>query len=234
MMVESSPEAASSLGSANLRIVVVDDHQLVRDGVKHLLDLHADLEVVGEAASVEEAVRRVAYEDPDVVVLDVDLPDGSGIEACRRIRALCNGTKVLMLTAFADAQALDSAREAGASGFVLKRIRDMDLVSSIRKVARGELAFDGAPSAVDQPDLILERLTDREETILELIAEGLTNREIADRLFLAEKTVKNYVSNLLTKMGISHRAGAAAYFARARSAAERPYPPAQWPDGAKR
>jgi DNA-binding NarL/FixJ family response regulator len=215
-----------------IRLVLVDDHELVRHGLKALIEAEPDLEVVGEAATAEEAVRRIGFDEPDVVVLDLDLPDGSGIEVCRQVQTLSPKSSVLILTAFADEGALIAARRAGARGFVLKRVHDFDLVAVIRRVASGGLAFDDAPDteSVQRPkDPLLARLTERERIILAQIAEGKTNREIADDLYLAEKTVKNYVSNLLMKMGIRHRAGAAAHLVRIQAeAARHSYPPGDW------
>jgi DNA-binding NarL/FixJ family response regulator len=214
-----------------IRLVLVDDHELVRHGLKALIDAEPDLEVVGEAATAEEAVRRIGFDEPDVVVLDLDLPDGSGIDVCRQVQTLSPNSRVLILTAFADEAALIAARRAGARGFVLKRVHDFDLVAVIRRVASGGLAFDDAPDteSVQRPkDPLLARLTERERIILAQIAEGKTNREIADDLYLAEKTVKNYVSNLLMKMGIRHRAGAAAHLVRIQAEARHAYPPADW------
>jgi DNA-binding NarL/FixJ family response regulator len=214
-----------------IRLVLVDDHELVRHGLRALIEAESDLEVVGEAATAEEAIRRIGFDEPDVVVLDLDLPDGSGIEVCRQIQNLSPRSRVLILTAFADEGALIAARRAGARGFVLKRVHDFDLVAVIRRVASGGLAFDHAPDSesVDRPtDPLLARLTEREKIILAQIAEGKTNREIADDLYLAEKTVKNYVSNLLMKMGIRHRAGAAAHLVRIQAEARHAYPPADW------
>jgi two-component system response regulator DevR len=213
------------------RLVLVDDHELVRHGLRALLEAETDFEVVGEAATAEEAIRRIGFDDPDVVVLDLDLPDGSGIEVCRQVQTLSPNSRVLILTAFADERALVAARRAGARGFVLKRVHDFDLVAVIRRVASGGLAFDDAPDteSVQRPkDPLLARLTQRERIILAQIAEGKTNREIADDLYLAEKTVKNYVSNLLMKMGIRHRAGAAAHLVRIQAEARHAYPPADW------
>ncbi|MGZ8786367.1 MAG: response regulator [Acidimicrobiia bacterium] len=214
-----------------VRLVLVDDHELVRHGLKALIDAEPDLTVVGEAATAEEAIRRIGFAEPDVVVLDLDLPDGSGIEVCSQIQTLSPKSRVLILTAFADEGALKAARRAGARGFVLKRVHDFDLVAVIRRVANGDLAFDDAPDteSVQRPkDPLLARLTERERIILAQIAEGKTNREIADDLYLAEKTVKNYVSNLLMKMGIRHRAGAAAHLVRIQAEARHEYPPADW------
>lgn len=178
--------------------------------------------VVGEAGTAEEGVRRVGYDEPDVVVLDVRLPDASGIEACREIRSRFPDVRVLMLTSFADEEALMAAILAGASGYVLKRIKMEELVTDIRSVGAGESLLD--PEMTERlfqrlregpkQDPLLSRLTSQERTIVGLIAEGLTNRQIADEMFLAEKTVKNYVSNLLAKMGMSRRSEAAAYVAR--------------------
>jgi two-component system, NarL family, response regulator DevR len=214
-----------------IRLVLVDDHELVRHGLKALIEAEPDLEVVGEAATAKEAIRRIGFDEPDVVVLDLDLPDGSGIEVCNQIQAMFPRSRVLILTAFADEGALVAARRAGARGFVLKRVHDFDLVAVIRRVAEGGLAFDDAPdtkSVQRAKDPLLARLTERERIILAQIAEGKTNREIADDLYLAEKTVKNYVSNLLMKMGIRHRAGAAAHLVRIQTEVRRPYPPAEW------
>lgn len=210
-----------------LRIELVDDHEVVREGLKALLNAQDDIEVVGEAATVAEAVRRVGYDSPDVVVLDVRLPDGSGIEACREIRARWPDVRVLMLTSFADDEALFSSIMAGASGYVLKQIKGTDLVESVRRVGRGESLLD--PEMTDRvfrrirgeepDDPLLARLSKQERKILDLIAEGLTNRQIAERMFLAEKTVKNYVSNVLAKLDMSRRSEAAAERGTPRSAA---------------
>jgi len=224
-------DPSSDPTSLPIRLVLVDDHELVRQGIRTLVEAEPDMKVVGEAASAPEAVRRIGFDEPDVVVLDLDLPDGSGIEVCSRVRTVSPASRVLILTAFADEAALAAARKAGASGFVLKRVHHFDLVDSIRRVAQGGTAFDDAP--VTEPgkrpdDPLLARLTDRERVILELIAEGKTNREIADTIFLAEKTVKNYVSNVLMKMGIRHRAGAAAHLVRIQAESSHQYPPSDW------
>lgn len=215
MTLTAHPKRADRTRPAKIRIVVVDDHQLVRDGLRALIGREPTMEVVGEAENAGEAVRRVVSEEPDVVTLDIGLPDSSGIEACARIKEIAPGTRVLMLTAYADSAACKAAREAGADGFVLKRTRDFQLVERIKQVAEGHTAFEDEPQETSDP--VLDRLTPREMSILELIADGKTNREIAESLFLAEKTVKNYVSNLLTKMGIRHRSAAAAYVARLQS-----------------
>lgn len=209
----------------SLKIVLVDDHEVVRAGLKALIESQGDMTVVGEAGSVEEGVRRVGLDDPDVVVLDVRLPDGSGVEACRQIRERFPTVRVLMLTSFADEEALMAAILAGASGYVLKRIKTDDLVDDIRKVGAGESLLD--PEMTDRlfarlrdgesDDPLLGRLTGQERTIVELIGDGLTNKQIAEEMFLAEKTVKNYVSNILAKMGMSRRTEAAAHVARVKA-----------------
>ena len=220
-----------------LRIELVDDHEVVREGLKALLNAESDFEVVGEAGTVADAVRRVGYDSPDVVVLDVRLPDGSGIEACREIRARWPQVRVLMLTSFADDEALFSSIMAGASGYVLKQIKGTDLVDSVRRVGRGESLLDPEMTArvfrrirgEEADDPLLARLSKQERRILELIAEGLTNRQIAERMFLAEKTVKNYVSNVLAKLDMGRRSEAAAYAARLEAQRQHKYPPEQWP-----
>jgi len=221
----------------SLRVVLVDDHEVVREGLRALLDAEDGIEVVGEAGTVSDAVRRVGYESPDVVVLDVRLPDGSGIEACREIRARWPEVRVLMLTSFADDEALFSSIMAGASGYVLKQIKGSDLISSVQRVGRGESLLDPEMTervfrrirGEEPDDPLLARLSNQERKILDLIAEGLTNREIAERMFLAEKTVKNYVSNVLAKLDMSRRSEAAAYAARLEAQRRHRYPPEEWP-----
>lgn len=221
---------------APLRIVLVDDHEVVRAGIKAMIDAQDDMEVVGEAGTAEEGIRRVGYDDPDVVVLDVRLPDMSGVEACRDIRSRFEKVNVLMLTSFADEEALMSAILAGASGYVLKRVKGTDLVESIRKVGAGESLLD--PEMTERlferlrsgpkTDPLLSRLSDQEGEIVHRIADGKTNKQIAEEMFLAEKTVKNYVSNLLAKMGMSRRSEAAAYVARLEAEHDST-PPEEWP-----
>ncbi len=203
------------------RIFLLDDHEIVRRGLRDLLEAEDDLEVVGEAGTAEQALGRIPATRPEVAVLDVRLPDGNGIEVCREIRSRHPEVRCLMLTSFADDEALFAAIMAGASGYVLKQVRGTDLVDAVRRVGRGESLLD--PSLTGK---VLERLrakpeedelaglTDQERKILDLIAEGHTNRQIAETIFLAEKTVKNYVSNLLAKLGMSRRSEAAAYAAR--------------------
>ena len=219
-----------------MKIVLVDDHEVVRQGLKVLIDGQDDLEVVGEAGDVENAVRQVGYHSPEVVVMDVRLPDGTGVEACREIRSRWPNVKVLMLTSYADEEALVSSIMAGASGYVLKRIDSEDLVDAVRRVGNGESLLDPnlterlfARIRGDEPDdPLLARLSPQERKILDLIADGLTNRQIAESLFLAEKTVKNYVSNLLSKLEMSRRSEAAAYAARLQADRAKKYPPEEW------
>jgi DNA-binding NarL/FixJ family response regulator len=204
-----------------VRVFLLDDHEVVRRGVRELLESEADLEIVGEAGTAEEALRRISATHPDVAVLDVRLPDGDGVEVCREIRSAHPETACLMLTSFADDEALFSAIMAGAAGYVLKQVRGTDLIDGVRRVGRGESLLDPSltsrvlerlrqPPAPDE----LAGLTDQERKVLDLIAEGMTNRQIGEQLFLAEKTVKNYVSNLLAKLGMSRRTEAAAFAAR--------------------
>ena len=219
-----------------MRILLVDDHEIVRQGIRALVETVEDFEVVGEAGTVEEAVKRVGLDSPDVVVLDVRLPDGSGVEACRDIRSRLPDVKVLMLTSFADEEALMSAIMAGASGFVLKKVNSSELLGAIRKVGEGESLLDTTMTEQlfrrlrdgKSEDPVLARLTDRERSILDLVAEGKTNRQIAEEMFLAEKTVKNYVSNLLSKMGMSRRTEAATYLTKQQT---RSTDAQEWPDG---
>ena len=219
-----------------MKIVLVDDHEVVRQGLKVLIDSEDDLDVVGEAGDVENAIRQVGYHTPDIVVMDVRLPDGTGVEACREIRSRWPDVKVLMLTSYADEEALVSSIMAGASGYVLKRIDSEDLVDAVRRVGNGESLLDPnltdrlfARIRGDEPDdPLLARLSPQERKILDLIADGLTNRQIAESLFLAEKTVKNYVSNLLSKLEMSRRSEAAAYAARLQAERAKKYPPEEW------
>jgi DNA-binding NarL/FixJ family response regulator len=204
------------------RVFLLDDHEIVRRGLRELLESEEDIEVVGEAGSVDEAVRRVPATRPDVAVLDVRLPDGNGVEACRDIRSTHPEVRCLMLTSFSDDEALFDSIMAGASGYLLKQVRGADLVDSVRRVAAGQSLLDPTVTAkvlerLRRPpdeDEQLARLTDQERRILDLLAQGLTNRQIGERLFLAEKTIKNYVSNLLMKLGMHRRTEAAVYAAR--------------------
>jgi DNA-binding NarL/FixJ family response regulator len=203
------------------RVFLLDDHEVVRRGVRELLEAEDDMDVVGEAGTAEEAVARISAVAPEVAILDVRLPDGDGVEVCREIRSQHPEVACIMLTSYSDDDAVYSAIMAGASGYLLKQVRGTDLIEGVRRVARGESLLDPAVTARvldrirhrDETDE-LAALSNQEQTILELIAEGLTNRQIGERMFLAEKTVKNYVSNMLGKLGMSRRAEAAAYAAR--------------------
>lgn len=208
-----------------IRTLLVDDHEVVRKGLRAMLEAQEDIEVVAEAGTAEEAVAKARAIRPDVVVMDVRLPDESGVAACRDIRSALPDTAVLMLTSFSDDQALFDSIMAGAAGYVLKQIKGSDLVDGIRRVAAGENLLDPAVTArvldrVRNPqadeDPRLARLTPTELRILEMIAEGLTNREIGERIHLAEKTIKNYVSTILSKLQMTRRAEAAAYLAERR------------------
>jgi DNA-binding NarL/FixJ family response regulator len=207
-----------------LRVLLVDDHEVVRSGVKALLQATEDIIVTAEASSVREAIDESDRTRPDVVVMDVRLIDGSGIEATREIRAKHPKTQVVMLTSFADDEALFASIMAGASGYVLKQVKGGELVRAIRTVGRGESLLDPAVTnaVLDRlrkgkhllKDEKLARLSPQEERILSLVADGKTNKEIGDELHLAEKTVKNYVSSILSKLEVARRAEAAAYLAR--------------------
>jgi two-component system, NarL family, response regulator DevR len=208
-----------------IRVMLVDDHEVVRKGLRSMLEANEELEVVAEAGTADESVLRARSYKPDVVVMDVRLPDRSGVLACREIRDENPEIAVLMLTSFSDDQALFDSIMAGAAGYVLKQIRGGDLVDAVRRVGAGESLLDPAVTArvlerVRNPqgdeDPRLARLTPTEARILEMIAEGLTNKQIGGRIHLAEKTVKNYVSTILTKLQVSRRAEAAAYLATHR------------------
>jgi two-component system response regulator DevR len=209
-----------------LRLLVVDDHEVVRQGLVALLARRDRFQVVAEAGTVEEALDATRRYQPDLVVMDVRLPDGSGIEACREIRAEYPATRVVMLTSYPDEEAVLSAIIAGASGYLLKQIRARDLVAALESVGRGESLLDPAVT-----EKVLERvrriasgtyqdelaqLTAQEQKILMLVAEGKTNKEIAAEVFLSDKTVKNYVSSILSKLNLERRAQAAAFVARHR------------------
>jgi two-component system response regulator DevR len=212
-----------------LRVFLLDDHEVVRAGLRGLLEAAEEITVVGEAGTAEEAIRRVPAVRPDVAVLDVRLPDGDGVEVCRELRSRMPELRCLMLTSFADDEALFAAIMGGASGYVLKQIRGTDLVTAVERVGRGESLIDPALTnrvldrlrSGPKQDERLARLSEQERRILDLLAEGLTNRQIAERLYLAEKTVKNYVSNLLSKLGMARRAEAAAFAARLSERATR-------------
>jgi DNA-binding NarL/FixJ family response regulator len=200
-----------------IRVYLLDDHDVVREGLRFLLEQQDDIEVIGESASAVEATARIPALRPDVAVLDARLPDGSGIEVCRSVRAVDPSINALILTSYDDDEALFAAIMAGAAGYVLKEIRSSDLVTAVRHVAAGKSLIDPAMTATvlerirsgpGTPDE-LASLTDRERILLGHIAEGLTNRQIAEQMFLAEKTVKNYVSSILAKLGLERRTQAA-------------------------
>ena len=205
-----------------VRIFLLDDHEVVRRGVRELLEVEDDLEVVGEAGTAEEALQRIPAASPDVAVIDMRLPDGNGVEVCREVRSRNPEVQCVVLTSFADDEALFDSIMAGAAGYLLKQIKGTDLVDAIRRVAAGQSLLD--PSVTErvlerlrkgpEQDERLSRLTEQERKILDLIAEGLTNRQIGERMFLAEKTVKNYVSNLLAKLGMERRTQAAVFATR--------------------
>ena len=210
------------MADSPIRVFLLDDHEVVRRGLHDLLESEGDIEVVGESGSVKEAIARIPALRPDVAVLDGRLPDGSGIDVCREVRSIDPSIKALILTSYDDDEALFAAILAGAAGYVLKQIGGNDLIDGVRRVAAGQSLLDPALTA-----RVLERvrkgpevneelsaLTEQERKILALIAEGLTNRQIGERLFLAEKTVKNYVSSILAKLGLERRTQAAVLAAK--------------------
>jgi len=215
--VDEAAKAAEPIG-----VFLLDDHEIVRRGVRDLLESEPGITVVGEAGTAAAALARIPALKPDVAILDVRLPDGDGVTVCREIRSRMPQVACLMLTSFGDDEALFDAIMAGAAGYVLKQIRGTDLVGAVRTIASGQSLLDPeAASRVmrrmrDQAQRYdpLSGLTDQERRILELIGEGLTNRQIGERLFLAEKTVKNYVSSLFAKLGMERRTQGAAYAAR--------------------
>ncbi|HEX6249056.1 MAG TPA: response regulator transcription factor [Nocardioidaceae bacterium] len=210
------------MANTPIRVFLLDDHEVVRRGLHDLLESEGDIEVVGESGSVKEAIARIPALRPDVAVLDGRLPDGSGIDVCREVRSIDPNIKALILTSYDDDEALFAAILAGAAGYVLKQIAGNDLIDGVRRVAAGQSLLDPTLTA-----RVLERvrkgpevneelaaLTEQERKILALIAEGLTNRQIGERLFLAEKTVKNYVSSILAKLGLERRTQAAVLAAK--------------------
>jgi DNA-binding NarL/FixJ family response regulator len=204
-----------------IRIMLVDDHEVVRLGMKSLLERHADFEVVAEAAAADEAVQKAMQHEPDIVLMDIRLAGSSGIEACEEITNSLPDTKVVMLTSYADDDLLFAAIRAGASGYVLKQIGSGELIQAVEAAARGEATLDPSltqrvfsevrRSIQKEEQAAFGELTSQEMQVLALIAEGKTNREIADALFLSEGTVRNYVSSILSKLEVSNRAEAAAY-----------------------
>ncbi len=207
------------------RIFLVDDHEIVRRGVADLFEDEPDLEIVGEAATVAEALARIPVMSVDVAVLDVRMPDGNGVELCRDLRSQLPELRCLILTSYSDDEALLNAIMAGASGFVLKQVLGNDLITAVRKVGAGESLLDAKTTAALMKRIrqgkaeggALAGLTDQERAVFDLVGEGLTNRQIATRLYLAEKTVKNYVSHLLAKLGMQRRTQAAVLAAELKS-----------------
>jgi two-component system, NarL family, response regulator DevR len=230
--VDEDPRAVPS---ATVRVFLLDDHEVVRRGLRDLLEQSGDIEVVGEAGRADEALRRIPAVRPDVAVLDARLPDGSGIEVCRDIRSSLSSVACLVLTSYDDDEALFAAIMAGAAGYVLKQIRGTDLVDAVHRVAKGQSLLDPAVTAnvltrlregPPAADPRFEALSDRERAVLALIADGLSNREIGARLYLAEKTVKNHVSRLLAKLQMERRTQIAVFGATMRDqGALRPHAP---------
>jgi two-component system response regulator DevR len=216
-------------GDVTIRVFLLDDHELVREGVRSLLESDGDIEVVGEASTAAEALTRIPLAKPDVAILDVRLEDGSGIELCRDVRSIMPQLVCLMLTSFADDEALYASVMAGASGYVLKQIRARDLIEDVKKVASGSSLMD--PRVVAQvverianpplSDPAMSSLSPQERRILDFIAEGRTNRQIAEAMFLSEKTIKNYVTHLLAKLKLNSRTEAAIYATKVNPRARR-------------
>ncbi|WP_067820789.1 response regulator [Nocardia inohanensis] len=213
-----------------IKVFLVDDHEIVRRGLIDLLEGDPELTVVGEAGDVAQALARIPALRPDVAVLDVRLPDGNGIELCRELLSRIDDLRCLILTSFTDEQAMMDAILAGASGYVVKDIKGMELAKAIKEIGSGRSLLDNRAAAAlmerlrrsTEPDGPLSMLTDQERKLLDLLGEGLTNRQIAERMFLAEKTVKNYVSRLLAKLGMERRTQAAVLASRLRSTTPSP------------
>lgn len=208
----------------SIRIFLVDDHEIVRRGLADLFEDEPDLEIVGEAATVSDALRRIPNHDVDVALLDFRMPDGNGVELCRDLLSQLPDLRCLILTSYSDDEALLKAIMAGASGFVLKQVVGNELITAVRKVGAGESLLDARTTdklmkriRKNEADGPLAGLTDQERAVFDLVGEGLTNRQIAERLFLAEKTVKNYVSHLLAKLGMQRRTQAAVLAAELKS-----------------
>lgn len=218
---EPSAGPADGAVTRTIRVFLLDDHDIVREGLRHLVDAQPDMEVVGESGRGELALGRCLLTNPDVALLDVNLPDRSGIEVCRELRERMPEVRSLMVTSFAEDEALFQAVLAGAAGYVMKHIHGADLVGAIRRVAAGETLIDRVAAErlrtraeAGSGDREVAVLTNQERRVLELLTEGLTNRQIASRLYLSDKTVKNYVSNVLMKLGLTRRSEAAALAAR--------------------
>jgi two-component system, NarL family, response regulator DevR len=217
--VTDAPETTPAPSAEPITVYLLDDHEIVRRGIKELLEAEGDIVVVGESGLAQEATRRIPALRPDVAILDGRLPDGSGIDVCRDVRSVDPSIRALILTSYDDDDALFAAIMAGAAGYILKQVRGNDFVDTVRRVAAGQSTLD--PSVTAQVlervrtgpprDKELEALTAQEQKILELIGEGMTNRQIAEKMFLAEKTVKNYVSSMLAKLGLNSRTQAAIF-----------------------
>jgi len=213
------PALATASPGEPIRVFLLDDHEIVRRGIKELLEAEGDIVVVGESGLAEEAVRRIPALRPDVAILDGRLPDGSGIDVCRDVRSVDPSIKALILTSYDDDDALFAAIMAGAAGYILKQVRGNDLVNTVRQVAAGQSTLDPSVTARvlervrsgPPKDKELDALTAQEQKILDLIGQGMTNRQIAEAMFLAEKTVKNYVSSMLAKLGLTSRTQAAIF-----------------------
>ena len=218
-MADASTESSPPPADEPIRVFLLDDHEIVRRGIRELLEGEPDIVVVGESGLADEAARRIPALRPDVAILDARLPDGSGIDVCREIRSRDPEIKALILTSYDDDEALFAAIMAGAAGYTLKQVRGNDLVETVRRVAAGQSTLDPSVTAAvldrvrngPPVDKELERLTAQEQRILDLIGEGMTNRQIGERMFLAEKTVKNYVSSMLAKLGLTSRTQAAIF-----------------------
>jgi DNA-binding NarL/FixJ family response regulator len=209
-------------GASRIKVFLLDDHEIVRRGIKDLLEAEGDIEVIGESGLAQEAARRIPALRPDVAILDGRLPDGSGIDVCREIRSRDPQIKALILTSYDDDDALFSAIMAGAAGYILKQVRGTDLLETVRRVAAGQSMLDPHVTAQvlerlragPTVDPRIAQLTAQEQKILDLIGEGMTNRQIGEAMFLAEKTVKNYVSSILAKLGLESRTQAAIFTTR--------------------
>jgi len=220
----------------SIRILLVDDHDVVRAGLRSVFDNAEDLQVVGEASSSADAMRRAGLDLPDVVVLDVRLPDGSGIDVCREIKARWPDTGVLILTSYADQEALIEAYDAGASGYILKRVNSTGLTDAVRRVGKGEQVFGETLDAAlarrirssGQASEKIDLLSLQERNVLDLLAQGKSNKQIAEKMFLSDKTVKNYVSHVLSKLEMTSRTEAAAYAASLAAMRRARYAPEDW------
>lgn len=219
-----------------LRIVLVDDHDVVRAGLRSVFDNTDDLRVVGEAGTAAEAIRRVGLDLPDIVVLDVRLPDGSGIDVCREIKERWPTTGVIILTSYADEDALIEAYDAGASGYILKRVDSAELLDAVHQVGTGDLVFGEVLDAAlaskirssGQTHAKIDLLSLQEKLVLDLLAQGRSNKQIAEMMFLSDKTVKNYVSHILSKLEMASRTEAAAYAASIEAERRARYAPEDW------